>query len=337
MSEEPNNKRRKMNSFHKKPGNRYQKSQKYLEPGIQGFLATCNFREKDCVRECYNLLNEYVDEIVKNADEVVPNQSENEKLITTNDDSEEEDISTQLQKEINTATVAHKNNQHRFQQVETKTPNCIFIKSKIPNPVELGVKIVRDIAETKSQKTRILLRFIPIEVVCKATIEDIKNAAGKLFDKYFLNTEAKTFSIVVNKRYNNSVERMKIIHELADIVAFKNSLHKVDLTAPEVSVVVEIIKGLCCLTVLPEYNELRKYNLFELANTKEKKEEVKKVEEKNKGDVANGTVADADTETKLDSKETGDVAALTSFTENKTNDSIESDVKTVNDMNISKY
>lgn len=272
MSGEPNSKRRKMSGYQKSKMYRNHKSVKSLEPGIKGFLATCNFREKDCVRECYNLLNEYanLDENTETDAPVEPEQPKTENA-SESDDVEEEDISTQLANEIKTMTESSKLDRTRFQQVETKTPNCVFIKTSIADPIGLGVKIVRDIAATKKQKTRILLRFIPVEVVCKASVEDIKNAAGKLFDQYFLNVEPKTFSIVVNKRYNNSVDRMAIIRELADIVAFKNVQHKVDLKNAELSVVVEIIKGLCCLTVLPDYNELKKFNLVELGIAKEDK------------------------------------------------------------------
>lgn len=271
MSGEPNSKRRKMSGYQKNKSYRNQKPAKSLEPGIKGFLATCNFREKDCVRECYNLLNEYVDSDKKNDEEAIELPAVKTEDASESDDVEEEDISTQLENEIKTMTASSKLDRTRFQQIETKTPNCVFIKTTVADPIELGVRIVRDIAATKKQKTRILLRFIPVEVVCKATVEDIKNAAGKLFDKYFLNREPTTFSIVVNKRYNNSVERMAIIRELADIVAFKNVQHKVDLKNAELSVVVEIIKGLCCLTVLPDYNELKKFNLVELGTAKEDK------------------------------------------------------------------
>lgn len=283
MSGEPNSKRRKMSSFKKSRTFRNSKPA-FLEPGIKGFLATCNFREKDCVRECYNLLNEYVDLDEKPATDAVdvdsPPKSED---TSESDDAEEVDISTQLENEIKTMTASSKLDRTRFQQVETKTPNCVFIKTTVAHPIDLGVKIVRDIAATKKQKTRILLRFIPVEVVCKATIEDIKTAAGQLFDKYFLNVEPKTFSIVVNKRYNNSVDRMAIIRELADIVAFKNVQHKVDLKNAKLSVVLEIIKGVCCLTVLPDYNELKKFNLLELGIDKTKTDTVK-------SDNDNGTI-----------------------------------------------
>ena len=34
-----------------------------LTQNISGFLATCNNREKECVQEAYNILNEYADQI----------------------------------------------------------------------------------------------------------------------------------------------------------------------------------------------------------------------------------------------------------------------------------
>jgi hypothetical protein len=35
----------------------------YLEAGMKGFLITCNNREREVVREAYNLFNEYADNI----------------------------------------------------------------------------------------------------------------------------------------------------------------------------------------------------------------------------------------------------------------------------------
>lgn len=43
----------------------YQKKRRQytLEPGIKGFFCTCNFHEKDCVREAKNILTEYADNL----------------------------------------------------------------------------------------------------------------------------------------------------------------------------------------------------------------------------------------------------------------------------------
>jgi len=130
---------------------------------------------------------------------------------------------------------------------------------------------MNQIVSSHESVSRFLLRFVPIEMVCKANIEDIKTAAGKLFDKHFLNCSPKTYSIVINKRYNNTIKRDDIINELAGLVNFKNVQHKVDLKNPEHSVIVEILKGICCLSVVPNYLKWKKYNISELLSKKSPK------------------------------------------------------------------
>ena len=34
-----------------------------LEPGLKGFIVTCNDREREAVKETYNILNEYADKL----------------------------------------------------------------------------------------------------------------------------------------------------------------------------------------------------------------------------------------------------------------------------------
>ncbi len=183
---------------------------------------------------------------------------------TETDEAEADDISTELQNEIDAINASAKKRSQRFQHVETEISNLVFIKTKLTDPVALGKHIVDDIASTRKSISRFLLRFIPVEIVCKATIEDMKLAAGKLFDEHFLNCPPKTYSIIINKRYNNSIQRDDIIEELAGLVAYKNVHHKVDLKNADCSVIVEILKGICCLSVLPNYLKRKKYNISEL-------------------------------------------------------------------------
>lgn len=331
MSDEPNSKRRKMNRK-----NTYQSQNKpknFLEPGIRGFFATCNFGEKECVRECYNLLNEYADQMASECESEksqAKNEASNDGGTATaaaeelehgggskaEEEDDEEDISTLLQKEINTINANKRENRYRFQQVETNVANCVFIKTTMTNPNELGVRIVRDIAETKARKTRLLLRFWPVDAVCRANINDIKNAAGQLFDKVFLNAEPTTYSIAFNRRHSSSVDRMDVIQELAKLVDFKNSAHKVDLKTPKITVVVEVIKGLCCISMLPDYFKMKKYNLHELAQ-----------EEKEKPDA--GMQEKSSDEKKQDSVETAVAAAAAEATA-PANDDADSDAKKSN-------
>lgn len=254
----------------KKPNNRanwYKSSKRQtLEIGQRGFLATCNFREKDCIRECYNILNQYADELYGSSiktDAAVDEQDDD-----ATKEIEDTDIADDLQKEIDAAKASSKPGKMcRFNSIDTGTKNCIFIKTTLPDPVELGMRIIRDIAETKIQKTRHLLRLTPIQVVCQASVSEITKAAGVLFDKYFLK-EGKTFAIVFNRRFNNDIKRDEIIRILADLVFEKNIKNKVDLKNAELAVIIEVIKGKCCLSVVEEYFKYKKYNLIELATNK---------------------------------------------------------------------
>lgn len=55
--------KRKKNYFQNNNYNQKKRKQFSLESGMKGFLCTCNFSEKECVRDAYKLLNEFADEI----------------------------------------------------------------------------------------------------------------------------------------------------------------------------------------------------------------------------------------------------------------------------------
>jgi tRNA acetyltransferase TAN1 len=91
--------------------------------------------------------------------------------------------------------------------------------------------------------------------------------------------------------------------------------NRADLKHPQLAIIVEVIRNMCCLSVLPDYFELRKYNLLELCAPEggikvvgEKRERVargevegdtKTVGEKS---VEIGTVAKEDVETDSDDR-----------------------------------
>lgn len=204
-----------------------------LEAGQKGFLVTCNFKERDAIREVYRLLNEYHNK------ESTVTQSEVEKP-----DEDNDDITSQLQSQIDKTKQENKERAHKFQAIDTGVQNCLFVKCSIDDldVLKLGSDIVRDLAETKIKKTRVTLRMLPIEIVCKAKMQDITDAAGPLFDKHFLK-EPSTFAINFNKRYNQDIQRDDVIKELAELIAMKNPNNKVNLKDPQQSVIIEVIKG----------------------------------------------------------------------------------------------
>ncbi|XP_037933645.1 THUMP domain-containing protein 1 homolog [Teleopsis dalmanni] len=262
MGDEPSNKKLKVSSNNFKHYFKNQKKKYCLEIGSRGFLATCNFKTKECIRECYNILNHYADELYGTEDGVKLNEDEQSEKIG-------DDIADCLQKEISvTKDKDQQQKRCRFQAVDTGASNCIFIRTTVANPIELGAHIAMDLKEKGAQKCRFLQRLVPIEIVCRANLKDILSAAGKLFDKYFLK-ESCTFAISFNRRFNNSIDRDETIRELAVLIQSKNAKNQVDLKFALKTVIVEIIKGLCCLSVIENYYKLRKYNLIELTKLSE--------------------------------------------------------------------
>lgn len=238
----------------------FQQSKKQvLQSGQRGFLVTCNMNEKACVRECYNLLNHYADELY--GPEGQPDESKQAANTPVAGESDSDDLDAAVAKcrEV----IAQK--KQRFQNVDTGTTNCLFIRTQLEDPVALGKHIVNDIKTTGKAMSRFVLRLVPIESVCRANMPDIINAAGALFDKHFLK-EATTYGIIFNHRYNQQIKRDTIIKELAELVNSKNVGNKVDLHNAKKSIIVEVLRGWCLLSVVDNYLEFKKYNLAELAN-----------------------------------------------------------------------
>ncbi|XP_004931936.2 THUMP domain-containing protein 1 homolog [Bombyx mori] len=257
--------RKKKKFYFRKRRNKY-----FLEPGFKGFFCTCNFREKDCVKEVYNLLNEYASKLYPDLDveQVPPSavpESDAPEDRSESESEDETDIGDILRREVDSIK---KNSQKslrfkRFQVVETGASNCIFVKTNLPSPEELTTAIIKDLIATRIQKTRHVMRLLPIMITCKANLPDIMESAGKLFDKYFLK-EPTSFSVVFNKRFNNSVSRDLIIKELAELVVVKNRENKADLKNPGLCIIVEVIKGMCLLSIVDNYFTYKKYNLNEI-------------------------------------------------------------------------
>lgn len=57
------------------------------------------------------------------------------------------------------------------------------------------MSIIKDVYETKQQRSRFLLRLVPVEIVTKAFMDDLRSKADAVLEKYF-SQEPKTFSIV---------------------------------------------------------------------------------------------------------------------------------------------
>ncbi|XP_016989855.1 THUMP domain-containing protein 1 homolog [Drosophila rhopaloa] len=277
---EPSAKKSKMTNNHKFKNNKkkyFHAKRQVLQPGQRGFFATCNINEKACVRECYNLLNHYADILYgTEKPENEPEKKDEEEAAgdagegagkpaeaTSDDDDDLEAAAAKCREKLSQRKV-------RFQNVDTNTTNCVFIRTQLEDPVALGKHIINDIATTGKSMSRFVLRLVPIEVVCRANMPDIISAAGVLFDKHFLK-EPTSYGIIFNHRYNQQIKRDQIITQLAELVNSKNVGNTVSLKEAKKSIIVEVLRGWCLLSVIDNYLDCKKFNLAELANPSERK------------------------------------------------------------------
>nr|XP_022313475.1 THUMP domain-containing protein 1-like isoform X2 [Crassostrea virginica] len=264
MSERKGKKRPK--SYYIKCANKKPKKDVWkLEPGIRGFLVSCNNNERGAVRDAYNLLNEYADKLYGAEKE---SSSMNDEDVSE-EEEEEEDIEKAMKKEVQEIKEA-KHELRRFQNTNTKAKNLIFIRTTLPDPSQLAHAILSDLWETQVQKSRFAIRLLPISGTCRAEEDDVKRLGKELFMPIFQTKfgEGYYFSITVKIRNNNGLSRDSVIPALAGIIMELNPLHRVSHEKPDYVILVEVIQSVCCIGIVKDFIKFRKYNMQEVVKAR---------------------------------------------------------------------
>lgn len=153
---------------------------------------------------------------------------------------------------------------------DLSSSNADLISTKW-DPVPLVRIILSDIengAGKDAPSSRFVSRMIPLQVTCYASEEELEIASRSLIQNYFPPTTA-SFAISVKRRFCPAVlPKPLIIDLLAKAVIAKVPKCKVNLDDPECTVVVEICKTMCGLSVIP--NCPRDFKNFNLAEAREK-------------------------------------------------------------------
>ncbi|KAJ6659766.1 hypothetical protein lerEdw1_018482 [Lerista edwardsae] len=233
-----------------------------LEPGMSGILITCNMNERKCVAEAYSLLGEYGEQLY--GPEQFTDPAEGRLSGNEEEEEDEDDAEAALKKEVDQIRASTEEKRRRFQSVESGANNVVFIRTLGVEPEKLVHHILKDMHATKKKKTRVILRMLPVAGTCKAFLEDMKRYSETFFEPWFKSPQKGTFQIVYKARNNSHLSREEVIKELAGIVGHLNAENKVDLSNPEFTIVVEIIRNICCLSVVKDYVLFRKYNLQEV-------------------------------------------------------------------------
>lgn len=237
---------------------------------MTGVLITCNMNERKCTSEAYNLLSQYADELYG------PEKFQSTEGSSEEDEEEEEDVEAALKKEVEQLKGSSQTKQQRrFQALESGANNVIFIRTHNLESDKLVHHILSDLHTTKKKKSRVILRMLPVTGTCKAFQEDMLKFLTTFLEPWFKTPNAASYQIVFKARNSSHNKRDDIIKAIAGLVGKLNPKNKVDLTSPELTIIVEVIKAVCCLSVVRDYTLFRKYNVQEVV-----KEEAAKPEEK---------------------------------------------------------
>ncbi|WVZ51068.1 hypothetical protein U9M48_002252 [Paspalum notatum var. saurae] len=154
-----------------------------------------------------------------------------------------------------------------FTSLDSGCNGCIFIqmhkRAEDPGPVEIVQNMMSSVASTRKHMSRFILRVLPVEVACYASEEEITKAISPIVEKYFPKEcpSGHKFAVLYEARSNTGIDRMKIINTVAKSVP---QPHKVDLSNPDKTIIVQIAKTICMIGVVERYKELAKFNLRQL-------------------------------------------------------------------------
>jgi len=155
----------------------------------------------------------------------------------------------------------------RFQVVESGVNNVLFIRTQVADPLALVTKILEGIRQSGKQVTRHLIRMLPVQATCKAYEQNVRPAVLTLVDEFVRarpeGTDTTKYQVLFKARMNQNLFKEDALKVVQDAV--KDKGFKADLKSPDVCFVFEVLKSNCCISILPNYFELKKYNLIELA------------------------------------------------------------------------
>lgn len=123
-----------------------------------------------------------------------------------------------------------------------------------------------------------------MQATCFASADEIRLTSRALLTKLFAAQSYKTFAISAKKRICSNITRDEIIDTIATIVVELNPDCKVDLNNPEATIIVEICRTLCGISVVPRSSDdFHNFNLVaarEDNTTTEADEEAKEADTK---------------------------------------------------------
>jgi tRNA acetyltransferase TAN1 len=233
--------------------------------GCPAILFTCfQNQQKSAIREAYNLLEEYADQMFGR-----PGEDKDEEV-----DDSSLTVEQQIAAEVAQLQASKKAGNSRFAMTDTGCKGVVMIRVKDAktDPVKLVVGAMDDMTSTKVAKSRYLIRFVPIQHTCYARIAEITSMTKPVIAAVFGSEEdqkpACTWAIKIKKRNCDALQSMDVINCIGGFVE-AGGPHKVDLTNADKVIVIEICKNVFGMSIFDgaKFRDLKEMNLRALTET----------------------------------------------------------------------
>lgn len=240
-------KKRKKSYYLDMSKKRHKGSSEKVSAGMKGFLATFERSEFQATKDCYELLNEYADKIWGP-----------EEKAETAPKAVEEQLADELKDLKESAS-----RPRRFKKMSTEVVGNFFVNTTVDEPGRLTTSIFSDLKERQSQRSRFLLRLLPVQLTCKANTEAIQKAVKTVLSAY-PDEDDRTFLVAKKVRHNNDLNHTSLLHDVVEAVRAAKPKWIGELRKPDLVVMLDVQKTVCFVSILPNYLEFKKYNLLEV-------------------------------------------------------------------------
>ncbi|KAJ3000675.1 hypothetical protein HDV02_004360 [Globomyces sp. JEL0801] len=232
-----------------------------LESGTKGILVTCHRgKEIAAQSEILKVFEEFSEQLEEFQDF---NQNH----------SKFSNIEDELENEL---LMLKKRDKKLFSHIQTGIDCTVFIRVHPSlNPSDFIHKLLSQFFKLKVKKTRFCSRLIPLNNTCFATMREIKLMAEILLKDYFESKSSITYSVVPKIRNNSKIIRDELITNIASLVPVH---HVVNLSTPSVCIIVEILNNVCGISIVSDYQKLKRYNVEQLLESEVKEKPESKLE-----------------------------------------------------------
>ncbi|WBW70967.1 tRNA acetyltransferase Tan1 [Schizosaccharomyces osmophilus] len=243
------------------PGKKLKFKRTGIEKNESGILITVpRGKERQASNEIINVFSQHVATLWP------------ETIGSEETDDEEGDLEDAISRELEEMKEKKKSKKELLTPILIDIQCVVFIKTRSPvDPVKLVEYTCKE-GRTKKM-TRFTQRLTPIVRTTGASIEDLENLASEVLKPHFHEgQQSLKFAVQATIRNHSVIKKDDIYRSIAKCVGHD---HKVDLKNYDLLIVVQVFKNIIGMSVVKDYEQLRRYNLNELYQPESSKSDEK--------------------------------------------------------------